>query len=176
MFARHSHGHRHKCKECYSVSSKLYREKNKEYLQIKSSIYYQKHKVEVNKERKEYFASYREANREACRSRSAAWKEDNRERKAFTDKRWNENNKDRNCAKASRYRAKKMSATPAWANHKYIELFYKGAKIEEERTGRKVHVDHIVPLNSPIVCGLHCEDNLQLLFMEANCSKGNRYQ
>ena len=72
-------------------------------------------------------------------------------------------------------RATKLKATPAWANEGYIKLFYEGAKLEEKRTGRKVHVDHIVPLKGNLVCGLHCEDNMQLLFARDNMSKGNRY-
>lgn len=48
------------------------------------------------------------------------------------------------------------------------------SSMEEERTGKAVHVDHIYPLNSPIVCGLHVEDNLRLLFAGDNIAKGNR--
>jgi hypothetical protein len=49
------------------------------------------------------------------------------------------------------------------------------AKLDEIKTGRKVHVDHIVPLNHRLVCGLHCEHNLQLLFSEENIKKSNRH-
>jgi hypothetical protein len=31
------------------------------------------------------------------------------------------------------------------------------------------------PLNHPLVCGLHCEHNLQLLTREANAAKRNRW-
>lgn len=74
----------------------------------------------------------------------------------------------------AKYRASKIKATPAWANQWYINLFYSHAKEEEVRTGKKVHVDHIVPLRSDLVCGLHTEDNLQLLFSEDNIAKSNR--
>lgn len=41
--------------------------------------------------------------------------------------------------------------------------------------GRKVHVDHIVPLKGTLVCGLHCGDNMQLLTDSLNSKKHNSF-
>ena len=69
-----------------------------------------------------------------------------------------------------RRRLVEVRATPKWANLDAIRAWYTFAAVTPG-----VHVDHIVPLNSPIVCGLHCEFNLQLLPASENMSKGNRY-
>ena len=79
-------------------------------------------------------------------------------------------------AAISRYKANKKNRTPVWAKYAYIKLWYQLAKIEEVRTGRKIHVDHIIPLQGKLVCGLHCEDNLQLLFAEENIRKNNTFE
>ena len=99
----------------------------------------------------------------------------NKDKIRISDTHYKRCNKDKvNSNVANRY-ANKLKATPKWSNNKYIKLWYKLAQIEEKRTGRKVHVDHIVPLKGKDVCGLHCEDNMQLLFAEDNIRKNNSF-
>ncbi len=64
--------------------------------------------------------------------------------------------------------AAKLHATPKWADEAAIKDVYAEAKYFG------LEVDHIVPLKSKLVCGLHVWDNLQLLSREANVRKGNR--
>jgi hypothetical protein len=56
-----------------------------------------------------------------------------------------------------------------WSERKAIRLVYKKAR----QYG--LHVDHIVPLKSDVVCGLHVWANLQLLAQSENSTKGNRH-
>lgn len=76
-------------------------------------------------------------------------------------------------------RAKKLKATPSWTNTEFeqfvIEEMYALAKQRTNVTGIVHHVDHIVPLQSDLVQGLHCVSNLQILEATANIAKGNRY-
>ena len=73
-----------------------------------------------------------------------------------------------------RRQARKLNATPAWANQFFIEEAYDLARRRAACTGIEWHVDHIVPLQHPQVQGLHVEHNLQVIPASTNYSKGNR--
>lgn len=69
------------------------------------------------------------------------------------------------------YWRKIWQATPHWLTDIHVE------RIRRTYADRPpgYHVDHIVPLKSPLVCGLHVPWNLQYLPAGVNMSKSNRY-
>ena len=71
-------------------------------------------------------------------------------------------------------RARQLKATPAWVNQDAIDGMYEVAGLFR-RIGIDMEVDHVVPLQSRVVCGFHVADNLQLLVASSNASKGNRW-
>jgi len=81
----------------------------------------------------------------------------------------NPNFKAADAHRASLRRAILKRAVPMWASLECIKDIFKKAK------DQCLSVDHMVPLNSKLVCGLHCEDNMQLLTRSENSSKNNRY-
>ena len=72
-------------------------------------------------------------------------------------------------AKKARRRAAKKQATPSWVDHTALRKIYEQAV----RAGK--HVDHIIPLQHPDVCGLHVPWNLQLLTPTENMRKRNKF-
>lgn len=68
---------------------------------------------------------------------------------------------------------KKNCSMPLWANKQAIQNLYIQARTLSETTGILHEVDHIIPLNHPLVCGLHVESNLQILTESENQYKSN---
>lgn len=71
-------------------------------------------------------------------------------------------------------RTRALKGASANSDKAKVQAFYELAKEMTEKTGVRHHVDHIVPLKSRIVCGLHNEFNLQVITAEENIRKHNR--
>lgn len=72
-------------------------------------------------------------------------------------------------AQAGRRRARRARQTPVWAvDSKKVRDMYLTCP-------EGYHVDHIVPLTSDVVCGLHVVENLQHLLAAENIRKQNKF-
>ena len=88
---------------------------------------------------------------------------------------YSKRNPEKGAARTANYRSSKIKSTPVWTNDFFVQEAYRLANLRKLVTGFDWHVDHIVPLNSKIVCGLHCEDNLQVIPGKENLIKQNRF-
>jgi len=79
-------------------------------------------------------------------------------------------------AGTNKRRCTKTNATPLWVENNKIIFLYKKKISLNLKWNVNFNVDHIIPLISKYVCGLHCFDNLQLIDSQLNQSKGNRFQ
>lgn len=127
-----------------------------------------------------------EKNRRACAEWYAAdpvrakeicarWGKANPELKKAADREWRRENLAIANSNSKRYKASRLKATPIWADQIAIRAFYLQAQMLTQSTGVVHHVDHIYPLRSPLVCGLHHEANLRVIPWIENLKKGNRF-
>lgn len=134
------------------MSEKLTEEEKKERKRLRDKLWYEKNKAR----KKEAHRLWHEANKEKARAYS---------------REYYYNNKDKSRFRCKKRRQIKIRARPSW---------YESEKGEIKKLYRKAKelglvVDHIVPLNSKLVCGLHTLCNLQLLDPVENSKKYNLY-
>jgi len=130
---------------------------------------------EIKARKAEQFRSWRERNLEKCRERRRENYAKSREQELAKATEWKAANVGACRALAAKRIAAKKQAIPSWANPENIQAWYDLAALVTEETGITHHVDHIVPLQSNLVCGLHWEGNLQLLTANENHRKKNVY-
>ena len=118
--------------------------------------------------------AWREANREKNSLRAVEWQKANPARVSARNSRWKAANRPAVNAAEARRRAAKLSAAPSWADLTLMADIYRYARIMRE-AGVDCDVDHIVPLQGQLVCGLHTHDNLTVILASENRSKGNRF-
>ena len=139
------------------------------------------------KTRTAYFAEYNK--REGVKEAKSVWYEANKEqvinaaktRPAHIKKAYQSAWKERNTvwvrADTKARRRKHREATPSWLSRKQkseIRQLYQIAITMTQTTGEQYVVDHIIPLRSDTVCGLHVPWNLRVITREENLKKSNK--
>lgn len=123
---------------------------------VRTDTYISNNLMHVAERKKQYALNNKEKNN----TYYAQWRKNNAATSAFYVR--------------SRY-AKKLKATPIWANTEKIKDFYElAAQLKYLTLGIEYHVDHIIPLVNTYVCGLHVENNLQVLRKDKNLTKSNK--
>lgn len=153
---------------------KRYYEKNKTDLLVKTTEY-----AKANPQiRKKAQRNYYEKNAQIISEKSRTYRLANSEKCAEWGRAWRRANPDLVNSYGVRYRATKLNCTmlhnPELLSLVEIEAFDL-ARRREAATGFKWEIDHIVPLQSPLVCGLHNEHNLAVIPRRLNRRKSNRY-
>ena len=167
------------CRECHRLYMAAYNVKNRDSLNKKRRQHWRDGGEEVRAKARIESQRWRDQNREAYRAagrRKAArnpesysrWQKANPEECRAVKRAWKKRNPHRGLEYDARRRAIKYKAFPKWADRKAMAAIYKNCP-------SGYHVDHIVPLVSDAVCGLHVEFNLQYLTASENFSKGNRF-
>lgn len=139
----------------------------------------------------EYRADYRERNDSAIRESSRLYREFNAEKVAESRKKYAKENREKvlessrayqkanrhkYAAWASKRRMISRQAEPSWLScdhKKQIGLIWGLSELKTFVSGHPYEVDHIVPLQSKEVCGLHVPWNLQVVPRSDNRRKRN---
>lgn len=66
-------------------------------------------------------------------------------------------------------------ATPEWVTNKDFAQLRKQRDERSKQTGTEHVLDHIVPLNHTMVCGLNVPWNIEIMTRKRNATKSNRW-
>ena len=106
---------------------------------------------------------------------NAKWYEKNKEKHLENSRAVYKNNKPRKLLDYYRREERTKIATPPWVLKSDLLKFYKKAARLTEETGIQYEVDHIIPINHELVCGLNIPENLQIITQEENRKKSNKW-
>jgi len=176
------------CKACSKSASLRWASENPDRTRTNKSAW-----VAENKDaNRSHQRKYRSMHKEVVAKSIANWEANNPEKKEAGRKRWRERNRERYLlacryagrswrvnnrgavnAKTARRRAVIHFASVAWADGAAVKAFYDEAVRTTIESGIPHQVDHVVPLQSPFVCGLHNEFNLRVITALENQKKHN---
>lgn len=158
------------CKVCKKIKDKESYEKHKEKRYIKTKEWKAKNKEKHRAAQRKWDQNNKDIRK--------AWGEKNKEKLNAQRREWKKNNKGKVNADTRLRQARKARATPAWVDKKEMQYYYNLAEYFTWVSGGfvKYHVDHVVPLRGKGVCGLHVQNNLQVLKSVDNLRKSNKHE
>ena len=174
------------CKECERVrgaerrasspvsiktANAKYAAKNTELIKARKQEYRVRNREKCKKARKEAY----EKNKESELAKAKAYKMANKDELSRKESERRRTNPHLNRFYRSERRAAERQAKPAWYDSKIVMAMHLKASEMSANNDIEWHVDHIVPLKSPLVCGLHWHGNMQVITSSENQSKSNRH-
>jgi hypothetical protein len=171
------------CKNKKSLEFFSFCKKSKDQLQDKckdcAKLYMKKRYAETKHIQLEKQKIYHVLNKEKRNISCSLYKKENHKKCLELQQKWKQKNKHKIYESNSLRRASKKNATPNWLSNEQrwmIEQAFDIANIRSKITKLKWHVDHIVPLTSNVVCGLHVPWNLQVIEAKQNLKKYNKFE
>lgn len=182
---RNSSGFSSWCRACHSATCVARAKANPEKVKALSAAWRQANPEKVkarsaawnkaNPEKVKALSAARyKANPEKVKAYACAWKKANPEKARASSAAWQKANPARVAAHSRKRDAAKLQAVPKWYDEKKVQAIYAKAAAKTKSTGIPHVVDHVCPLQSKLVCGLHWSGNLRVITAEKNMAKGNR--
>lgn len=172
---------RRACRSCGYAEHKVWYARNRDTAIATNIRWNRENKERVNKNavawrklNSDRLRKERIADKTAINARARVWNSNNKDKRREYHRKWSTRNMGVIANYAASRRAKKLIATPPWADKSGIKQTYLEADFVGWATGVPRHVDHIYPLVHKKFCGLHVPWNLQILTASENMSKGNR--
>lgn len=146
------------CADCARVRLKKWRDRHPEAVKKHNDTQHLLHAAELS-------------------TRSKRFCEQNKDKVKKWSKRYQQKNLHIFAANNAKRKATKLKATPKWLSKEdrwLITEIYDLCRRRTFATGVPWQVDHIVPLQSKDVCGLHVPWNLRVILGKENRAKGNK--